>query len=340
MSDALSDGTRFLDNQSCNGPIPTMIQDALEAVRRNMRVAAVVRGVGRQDRFDYPLEVIRELVVNAVMHRDYSAHARGTQVQIELYADRLVVKSPGGIYGSVAVEQLGVEEISSSRNAVLAKLLAEVPLEGSGAMVFENRGSGLPRVMAQLRDAGMSPPKFDAKPSHLHVTVPQHALLDPETIAWIVMLNEPELSNAQHLALAMMRADGAVTNEMLRVWGIESYAATAALTNLVTRALARKQGGRRYAQYTLSEHTPNDSLFDDAPENQPALGHPSIPRDPKLAAVVEALRAGQVTSRAIQDALGVSYSTTMRRIRELRQRGIIEETASRHSTAQSYRLAT
>src|SRR5699024_3099000 len=179
-----SDGTRFLDNVNCDGTIPQMLEGVLAAARRNMRKAAVIRGGGRDDVFDYPVEVIRELVVNALLHRDYSPHSLGTQVQVELYPDRLVVKSPGGLFGNVDPSQLGVEEVSSTRNAALARLLADVVLH-DGMPVSENRGSGLSFAVQRLRRAGMSPPEFDVSPGHLHVTVPQHALLDPSTVQWI-----------------------------------------------------------------------------------------------------------------------------------------------------------
>lgn len=104
-----------------------MLDAVLVAARRNMRTAAVIRRSGRKDRYDYLVEVIRELVVNALLHRDYSPGARGTQVQVELDPDRLVVKSPGGLHGSVVPSQLGVEEVPSTRNATLARLLAETP---------------------------------------------------------------------------------------------------------------------------------------------------------------------------------------------------------------------
>ncbi|MGF1663337.1 MAG: ATP-binding protein [Kineosporiaceae bacterium] len=337
MGEELADGTRFLDNQSCDGPIPQMIEEAVEAVRRNMRVASIIRGAGRRDRYDYPVEAVRELIVNAVMHRDYSPGARGTQVQVELYPDRLVVKSPGGLYGGVEVGQLGVVDVSSSRNAVLAKLLADVPIGRSGDVVCENRGFGMSRVVGRLRDAGMSPPRFDATPAHLHVTIPQHALLDPDTVSWIGTLGAADLTDAQHLALAIMRGIGSVSNEMLRVWGVEAHPATQALTDLVSRGLAVKHGGRRYAHYELADVDTGGLVAEVMAPTGRADASSLPPIDPKLAAVVQAVRSGRTTSRAIQELLGLSYSATIRRVRAARDAGLIAETGSRHSKAQSYR---
>lgn len=338
MGEELADGTRFLDNQSCDGSIPQMVEEAVDAVRRNMRVASIIQGAGRRDRYDYPVEAVRELIVNAVMHRDYSPGARGTQVQVELYPDRLVVKSPGGLYGGVEVGQLGVIDVSSSRNAVLAKLLADVPIGRSGEVVCENRGSGMSRVVGRLRDAGMSPPRFDATPAHLHVTIPQHALLDPDTVSWIGSLGADDLTDAQHLALAIMHGHGSVSNELLRVWGVEAHAATQALTDLVSRRMAVKHGGRRYARYEVAEADDGGLVADSVVLTEAADVSGPPPIDPRVGAVVEAIRSGRTTSRAVQELLGLSYSTAIRRIRAAREAGLIEETASRHSNAQSYRV--
>lgn len=335
LGDAMEDGTRFLDNVTCDGTIPQMLDTVLTALRRNMRTAAVIRGMGREDRYDYPVEVIRELVVNAVLHRDYSPGSRGTQVQVELYPDRLVVKSPGGLYGSVVPSQLGVEEVSSTRNATLARLLSDMP-DADGMPVSENRGSGLPRVMTRLRKAGMSPPRFDVAPGHVHVTVPQHALLDPPTVEWIARITNAALTDEQHIALALMRNTGAVSNEMLRAWGIEPHAATTALRGLVDLGLALKLGGRRYATYELVEDP--DRRLDLGPL-VPVAGVGTARRrriESELQAVIEAIRAGHVTVRAISERLGLSYPTTTRRINALLESGRIDATGAAHSRGRTF----
>lgn len=316
MGATLDDGIRFLDNVTCDGTIPEMLDAVIAAARRNMRSASIIQGSGREDRYDYPTEVIRELVVNAMLHRDYSPLAQGTQVQVELYPDRLVVMSPGGLYGSVEPSQLGVEHVSSTRNAVLAKLLAELP-DAAGLPVSENRGSGLPSVLTRLREAGMSPPTFDTTPAHVHVTVPQHALLDPLVISWISSLQEAGLSDAQHLALALMRSTGTASNEMLRAWGVSSPAATAALRDLVERGLALKLGGRRFAVYELVDDPGRLPIV--VPPQGPVPAHGTRARRiaAEQQAVLEAVRAGHRTANAIKDALGLSYAATNRRINEL-----------------------
>jgi ATP-dependent DNA helicase RecG len=333
MGETGPDGRRFLDNQSLVGPIPTIVADVIAVAIKNMRAGAIITGIGREDRYDYPLDVIRELVVNALMHRDYSPAARGAQVQVELYPDRLVVMSPGGLFGPITVADLGSEEHpTTSRNQTLAALLADVELPGSrGETLCENRGSGLLSVLAELRRVGMSPPEFDVTPARVRVTVPQHALLAPDVVAWIGSLRQTGLTDEQHLALAMMRSSGRVTNSMLRAWGVDRIAAGRALKDLVGRGIAVSSGGRRYASYRLVEDLPSG-----AGGGSSVDGPTGTAAD--LDAVVQAIRAGHVTARALSEQLGLSQRTVGRRLAVLIEQRRVAATHPTRSSKQSYRL--
>jgi ATP-dependent DNA helicase RecG len=135
-----------------------------------MRLAGTVRGVGREDAYEYPVEALREAIVNAIMHRDYSPPSRGPQVQVEMYPSRLVVRNPGGLFGPVAEGELGTEGVTSSRNPVLSALLQEVQLPDSDRVICENRGTGIPTMLEQLRRAGTASVKFSNAISHFTVT--------------------------------------------------------------------------------------------------------------------------------------------------------------------------
>jgi len=153
------DGTRFLDNASLDGPIPLMIEQALAALRRNMTRRAVIQGFGREDRWEYPEEVVRELLGNAVMHRDYYPLTHGSQIRMEMYPDRLEVSSPGGLFGNILPDELLNRPASSSRNSALAKLLEDVSYPGTNKTVCENRGTGLLTVSNMMRQAGLEQPE-------------------------------------------------------------------------------------------------------------------------------------------------------------------------------------
>jgi len=153
----MADGTRFLDNAPIDGPIPLMVESAWTALSRNITRRAVVNGIGREDVWEYPPRAVREIVANALMHRDYHPLAQGSQVRVELYPDRLSVTSPGGLFGAVNTEVLRHSPITSTRNLVLARLLEDVAMPHSTQTVAENRGTGLLVVAGELERAGMPP---------------------------------------------------------------------------------------------------------------------------------------------------------------------------------------
>lgn len=88
-------GERFLDNRKFEGTIPEIINRAVDYVLANIRKSSLIERVWRRDIPEYPEAAVREAVVNAVAHRDYSHFVRGSYIQIRLFADRLEVPQSG-----------------------------------------------------------------------------------------------------------------------------------------------------------------------------------------------------------------------------------------------------
>lgn len=147
-------GARFIDNRRIEGSIPQMLDGALLFLKRNMKKMTIInaRTGLREDRTEYPVTAVREAVLNALVHRDYSMHTEGMPIQIRMYEDRLEIRNPGGIYGRLRVNQLGKVQ-PDTRNPVLA-----AALEVLG--VTENRYSGIPTMRRELREYGLREPEF------------------------------------------------------------------------------------------------------------------------------------------------------------------------------------
>lgn len=322
-------GTRFLDNLTIEGPIPVMVRDALIALRRNMSRRAIITGMGREDVWEYPETALREAVVNALVHRDLSSTARGTQIQIEMYPDRLTIRSPGGLFGPVTLDSLADEGISSARNATLMKILEEVTIPGETRTVCENRGSGIRAMVASLLAAGMSPPQFDDRVSSFVAIIPNHALLSEETVRWVESLGESGLTDSQCVALAMLRDSEVLDNRSYRgATGVDSRVATAELQDLVARELLVQSGARRWARYEL----PPRLL-------QPAVvGAPVSSRADRRLQVLEAL-GDEILSRAeLATRTGLGDQTVRRWLSIMREEGVVELVGSSHrSRAARYR---
>lgn len=156
-SDVSDAGKRLLDSVTLVGPIPHIVEDAIAAVARNTRSGALIEGAFRREVPDYPEVALREAIVNALMHRDYSSQSLGTPVQLDLYVDRLEIINPGGLFGNVTVSDLGRTGISSTRNQHLANLLESTPYT-DGTFVAENRGTGYRTIEVELANALMPAP--------------------------------------------------------------------------------------------------------------------------------------------------------------------------------------
>lgn len=147
---------RYLNSKEIIGSIPEMLLETLALVQQRMNTGAVIEGGLRKDVPDYPLEAVREAVANALQHRDYSPEGRGSQVQVNMYADRLEIINPGGLYSSTTVESLGKDGISSTRNENLSRLLTYTPFESG--FVVENKGTGFTVIETALAKSLMLPP--------------------------------------------------------------------------------------------------------------------------------------------------------------------------------------
>ncbi len=156
-------GERFLDNERIEGSIPEMLEGALQFVRRNMKTKTIIHPDSgrREDRTDYPITAVREAVINALVHRDYSMHTEGMPIQILMFEDRMEIHNPGGIYGRLRTDQLGKMQ-PDTRNPALA-----AALEVLG--VTENRYSGIPTIRREFAECGMRAPEFSSERGHFTV---------------------------------------------------------------------------------------------------------------------------------------------------------------------------
>ena len=158
-------GQRFTDSRRIEGTLPEMLEGSLAFVRTNMRTATAIdpKTGMRRDTPQYPMDAVREAVLNALVHRDYSIHTEGMPIQLTMYADRLEVSNPGGLYGRLTVDQLGHVQ-PDTRNPVMVTAM-EV-LEQT-----ENRYSGIPRIRHAMAELSLPEPVFSDRRGTFTVTL-------------------------------------------------------------------------------------------------------------------------------------------------------------------------
>jgi len=201
----------------------------------------------RRDVPRIPDRVIREAVVNALMHRSYR---RQGPTQIIRYSNRIEIRNPG--HSLKAEDRLG-EPGSESRNPVIAAVLHETDFA-------ETKGSGI-RVMRQLmRDMGLAPPTFesDRQADEFVATLFLHNLLDDADLAWLASFGDLKLTTDEMRALVHVREVGRITNAAYRdLSGVGTLEASVRLRHLRDLGLL-KQHDRGAATY----YTPSARLID------------------------------------------------------------------------------
>ena len=158
------DGERFIDNKRITGAIPDMLEEAVEFVRKNSRTKTIIDEAGhRNDKAEYPIKAVREAILNALVHRDYSIHTENVPIRIEMYRDRMEITNSGGLYGKISIDALGKVH-PETRNAVLANILELLK-------VTENRYSGIPTMRTECLNAGLPAPIFSVVHGEFKVVI-------------------------------------------------------------------------------------------------------------------------------------------------------------------------
>lgn len=156
MGDTDDEQVRFTDNRRITGPISEMLSEAVEFVRRNSRYKTIIDRYGKRiDKEEYPIKAVREAVLNALVHRDYSIYTENVPIRIEMYSDRMEIISSGGLYGRITIDSLG-KVCPDTRNAALANMLEILH-------ITENRYSGIPTICREFKQAGLPAPIFEVR---------------------------------------------------------------------------------------------------------------------------------------------------------------------------------
>jgi ATP-dependent DNA helicase RecG len=134
------------------GPLFTQVTAALELFHRSVEAVPRIMGAVTEHVPEYPPKVIREAIINALVHRDYQV---GSTIFFQMYRDRIVVKSPGGPVEPLTIDMFpyGVRDTSIPRNPKLAQAAFEMRL-------MDARGFGVSNMPARLREWGLRDPTF------------------------------------------------------------------------------------------------------------------------------------------------------------------------------------
>jgi ATP-dependent DNA helicase RecG len=278
----VEDRPKLRERTQLSGPLPELVEAADRLIYEEMRKDAVIRGLVREEVPEFPPVAIREALLNAVGHRDYSL--RGSAVEVKLFDDALEIESPGTLAGYVTVENL--REAQYSRNERIMDVFQVLRL-------VEEAGTGIDRMVEAMEDALLEPPQFEERPSSFLVRFRGRRVFAAEDRLWISRFSEFDLSGDAKVALVYARRQGAVTNEELRTLrGLDRIRSRDVLKDLVSRGLLETVSRGRGTRYVLGEAARRSRR----PANV----------DEQLQAVVgHARRVGSIANRDVRGLLGI-----------------------------------
>ncbi|MBX9136424.1 hypothetical protein HCG75_03095 [Clostridium sp. K12(2020)] len=242
-------GERFTDNKNITGTVSEMIKQTMDFITKNMKKRVIISpDTGeRDDKFEYPVEAIREAVINALVHRDYSKHTESSYISIKMYNDRLEIVNPGGLYGNLTIEELTEVINPPVRNKTLIRILEEMD-------IIENRSSGIATMIMAMRELRLEPPIFENKRGNFSVVFKNHTLMTKEDRKWLNKINK-NLSENEALALIYLRSNERMTNgDYQKINNVNRDKALQELKGLIKKDLIESHGIGSGSYYKLKMH--------------------------------------------------------------------------------------
>ena len=242
----LGEAFNLVKRQELTAPLPRLIRRTWELVGTFVRTRRRLRGLEMTEQPEYPDFAWREVIVNAIAHRDYSI--TGTAIQVRMFDDRLEVESPGGLPGIVTVKNIRRRHFS--RNPQIVGVL-------KAWRYIEELGFGVDRVFREMEAAGALPPLITDDGGVVTVTlyaarptIPEQVDLNEQAMRWAEMgLNERQMKALIHIAQR-----GPISRKQYcELIGVSRMTAYRDLADLVKRDLLQVRGSGRYVHYVLAE---------------------------------------------------------------------------------------
>ena len=216
-----NDKATILDHTRLDMHPVQAIEEAVAFVEKHSMRGAVIGRVRRRDRWSLPPEAVREAIINAVVHADYSQ--RGAPIRVAIFDDRLEVENPGLLPFGLTLEDLPLG-VSKVRNRVLGRVFQELGL-------VEQWGSGVQRMIAACRDDGLPAPVWEEIGFRVRVTLRTE------------VIRQPSVDPKDRTILGLLEgSEGRATREIAEAIGLSTRSTRTRLARLVKRGLVREVG--------------------------------------------------------------------------------------------------
>jgi ATP-dependent DNA helicase RecG len=224
-----TDRVHIYDRIDVRNDLPAQFNQAIRFLEKHLNVRSEIRRVDREDIYEIPFEALREGLLNALMHRDYSI--TGTQVSVDVFDDRVEMTNPGGLARGFSRQALG-KGISIRRNELIADLFSRIHK-------VERAGTGIRRMRRSMAKAGLKEPEFEINGFFRAVfhRSPEFSMKGPAAGSQ----KSSQKGSQKILALLALRTDTTI-DELAKELGVSSRAVKKNLHKLKEQGLLRRVG--------------------------------------------------------------------------------------------------
>lgn len=206
------DTARFLDQMEIQEHLPKAVETAIAFIERHTFQSSEIGRVHRRDVSQYPVQAVREAVINAIVHADYAM--TGMNIKVAVFDDRIEINSPGALPFGLTLES-ALSGVSKLRNRVIGRVFRELKL-------IEQWGTGLNRIIWACQEHGQQPPRFEEIGTSFRVTLYSQPVKERKFPDWHMQLMG-YLSDHKEIA----------TKAAAEIWNVSARTARTRLRSLV-----------------------------------------------------------------------------------------------------------
>jgi len=203
---------KIIDSAEITSSLPLAVDEVIAFIEKNISKASIIGRIRRKDVSAYPPIALREAVINAILHSDYSM--KGCHIQIAIFDDRIEITNPGGLPFGQTIQK-ALQGFSKLRNRVIGRVFKELKL-------IEQWGSGLQRIIAVSAQEGLKPPLIEEHNNQFRLTL------------YSERSNPRQLASWEELILTHLENNSSITTkEAAKIWNVSDRTARTRLKTMI-----------------------------------------------------------------------------------------------------------
>lgn len=238
--------TVFIDKREFDGPIYEQLEEAYQFVLKHINLGATIEGLYRRESYELPVDAIREMIANAVVHRSY---LDDSCIQVSVFDDRVEVLSPGMLYGGLDMESAKLGK-SRCRNAALGEAFHYMG-------IIEHWGTGIPKIIKRCEEYGIDEPVFEEFGDSIKVTLKRKVVSEDGTGTKSTPSSTPSTPNTElmeNTIIEMVKDNPKISKkQMVEQLGISMYAVKKQLSSLRESGKVYFEGNSRTGKWIVAD---------------------------------------------------------------------------------------